>query len=587
MDAARRGDWMTQIAEPIDVVAELIRCRASPVYFVFKYCRIKDERSGLYVPFELWPSQVPVLRDIHRELFLIILKARQLGITTLVVAYAVWLAIFKPGATILVFSKGQKEARDMLRKKIRTMIKGLPEWLQPAAFVVDQSEQLELSNGSRFVSFAARGSGGDSFTASLVIIDEADLIPDLDTLLSGAKPTMAAGGKLVMLSRADKSKPNSPFKRTFRAATEGHSAYKPVFLPWFARPERDVRWYEAEKEEIEARTGAADELYSNYPETVEQALAPRTLDRRFPMKWLEQCYEPGTPLPLELTPFAGVSGAVRVYELPRHGREYIVGVDVALGNPNSDDSVSVVLERASLRQVAVLCGKHEPGVIAHYAAKIAGWYNRAWINVERNNHGITTVAELRKLRDPSPRVLAGRDNKLGWWTDRLGKSMMYDAVAESLRCGSCTIRDKQTLDQLTSLEIGTLEAPEGDHDDCAVAFGLALHGAATPVRKGDVQVITFSREPEAEPDQSRMQGPPSPVAGVEWFEAYGEWWVRLERDGERLDLYGSPDKAAAEAAGRAATALRAMQGPVLGPLSDDAIDVHVYQVLRDRGWIEV
>lgn len=570
---------MTTDTEDVDVVAELIKCRANPVYFVWNYCRIKNEQTGQYVPFALWPSQVPLLQQIHANRFPIILKARQLGITTLVVAYAVWLATFKPGATILVFSKGQKEARDMLRKKIRPMLRGLPEWLQPEQFLVDQSEQLELSNGSRFVSFAARGSGGDSFTASLVIVDEADLIPDLDTLLSGAKPTMAAGGKLVMLSRADKSKTKSPFKDAFRAACKGLGPYTPVFLAWFARPERNKAWYEEEKSEIEARTGAVDELYSNYPETIEQALAPRTLDRRFPLKWLEQCYEPGTPLPLELTPFAGMSG-VRIYALPKMGRSYIVGVDVALGNPNSDDSVSIVLDRTTLRQVAVLCGKHEPAVIAHYAAKIAAWYNRAWINCERNNHGIVTVAELRKIRDPSPRVLAGRDNKLGWWTDRLGKSMMYDAVAESLRCGSCTIVDKQTLDQLTSLEIGTLEAPDGDHDDCAVGFGLALHGAATPVRKAAVEVITVSREEEKPAIETT-----STVPNVQWFETLGEWWVRIERDGNRLDLFGHPEREKAEAAARSAAALQATNGPVAGPLSDDPIDVHVYDKLKERGWL--
>ncbi len=564
-----------------NIRAELIRCAANVVYFVWNYCWVKDEKTKAWAPFHLWPDQTDALRIIDHNRFVILLKARQIGMTTLVVCYAVWLLIFTPGSTILIFSKTQREAKDVL-KRIKQTIRRLPEWLQPAAYVIDATQQLELTNGSQVITFASRGPGGDSYTASLVIIDEADLIPELNELLEGAEPTVAADGKLILLSRVDKAKPNSPFKMIWRAAVAGLNDFAHKFIAWSSRPGRTQAWYEAQKRSIESRTGALDDLYAQYPASPEEALAPRSLDRRLPIKWVEQCFEQGEPLPIALLPgwMSGLEG-VRVYELPVTGRDYIAGIDVALGNPNSDDSVTCILDRLSLRQVAVLVGKHEPGVIAHYGAKLAAWYNRAWINVERNNHGITTVAELRKLRDPSPRVLVGRDNKLGWWTDRLGKSMMYDAVAESLRCGSCIVRDKQTFDQLVSLEIGTLEAPEGEHDDCAVAFALALHGAARPVRKPGIEVIAIDNAPIETP-----QEPPaaSDVGGVEWFESLGEWWARPVRDGQRIDLYSSARREDAEMAMRSAQTLMAMRTPP-GPLSENLIDVSVFVKLRDAGWI--
>jgi hypothetical protein len=315
-------------------------------------------------------------------------------------------------------------------------------------------------------------------------------------------------------------------------------------------------------------------LWAQYPATPEEALAPRSLDKRLPFKWLKQCYEEGKCLPLNFTPFAGVDG-LRCYALPQVGKDYIVGVDVALGNPNSDDSVCCVLERHSLRQVAVLVGKYEPAVLAQYASRVAAFYRSAWLQVERNNHGIACLDELRKLRC---RVLAGRDNKPGWWTDQKGKYMMYDSVADSLRCGSCTIVDKQTLDQLASLEIGTLSAPEGDNDDCAVAFGLALAGAAQPVRKGELYVHTFKHAPDEVRNDKVIE---SKTPGVTHYPNVGEWWVQRERDGQRYDIFGSSDQASAELASSAVDALLVGQS-----VGDTPIEQEVLQWMKGKGWVQ-
>jgi hypothetical protein len=50
--------------------------------------------------------------------------------------------------------------------------------------------------------------GGRLHTASLALVDEAGFVPDLTELPNAVKPTVDAGGKLVLLSRADKSRPD-------------------------------------------------------------------------------------------------------------------------------------------------------------------------------------------------------------------------------------------------------------------------------------------------------------------------------------------------------------------------------------------
>src|SRR3989304_586704 len=57
---------------------------------------------GAIIPFALWPAQREALASIAGESQVIILKARQLGLSWLVVSYALWLCLFHPGRSVLV-----------------------------------------------------------------------------------------------------------------------------------------------------------------------------------------------------------------------------------------------------------------------------------------------------------------------------------------------------------------------------------------------------------------------------------------------------------------------------------------------------
>src|SRR5690242_19675043 len=94
---------------------EIDKCRRSPGYFLDTYCQISDPTSGEWVPFRLWPAQLCALQKIHDHRLTVILKARQLGLTWLVLGFALWLMLFHPAATILLFSRRDEEATDMLK----------------------------------------------------------------------------------------------------------------------------------------------------------------------------------------------------------------------------------------------------------------------------------------------------------------------------------------------------------------------------------------------------------------------------------------------------------------------------------------
>ena len=221
---------------------ELRKCARSAAYFVTQFVRIEmqvrhaDQQRTEWRPFAMWPEQLALLRTVAGSPKVAVLKARQLGITWLVLAYALWLMLFRRGSTVMLFSRSDVEAKELLRR-LRQMHWHLPEWMQAQTGAPDNDHELTFTRqDSRAKSFPTTKHSGRSFTATLVVIDEADFIQYLSQLLNAAEPAAEAGGQLVLISTSDKEKPNSPFKQIWKAGQAGKNRYAAAFLPWSARP---------------------------------------------------------------------------------------------------------------------------------------------------------------------------------------------------------------------------------------------------------------------------------------------------------------------------------------------------------------
>src|SRR5262249_21749285 len=149
------------------------------------------------------------------------------------------------------------------------------------------------------------------------------------------------------------------------------------------------------------------------PATPDEALAPRSLDKRFRLEWLQQCYRPQAPLSGPFSPYQRVPAipGLVIYALPVPGRRYFMGADPADGNPTSDPSALEVLDAQTGEEVASLVGRFEPATLAAHIDTVGRWYNNAPVLVERNNHG---HAVLLWLLDNSKLIrLCGHDNRPG------------------------------------------------------------------------------------------------------------------------------------------------------------------------------
>lgn len=468
-----------------EIKHEFLKCRVKPAYFIHNYCQIYDAEKRAWIPFRLWVAQFETLKTLHASKLVILLKARQLGMTWLVLAFALWLMLFHPAATVLLFSKRDDEATDLLDFRLKGMYRRLPTWMQCRDVLINNNHQWELSNGSRALSFPT--TGGRSYTANLVIVDEADFVPDLNEVLNAVQPTIDAGGQLFLLSTPNKATPQSMFKQIYKEAKEGAIGWVSVFLAWWVAPWRTVEWYARKTAEILRTTTSKDDLYKEYPATDTEALAPASLDKRIAAEWLEQCKDESIkPIPADALPEGAPSipGLV-IYRLPDAMSEYVIGADPAEGNPTSDESAATLLDRDSGEEIASLAGKFQPSTFASHIDALGMFYNKADVMVERNNHG---HAVLLWLRDNSKlRRLKGHDGKFGssegmndkvpkegWLSNPRGKSILYDTAADAFRESDTVIHSFVTLTQLSLIEGSTLRAPEGELDDRADSYALAL-----------------------------------------------------------------------------------------------------------------
>ncbi len=172
------------------------------------------------------------LTTMQTKRFIVILKARQLGLSWLTLAYVLWEMLYRPAATVLLFSKRDDEAIELLDARLKGMYSRLPPWMRARRVDSDSDHDWLLSNGSNAKAFPT--TGGRSYTGSIAVVDEADYVPDLNALLNAVKPTIDAGGKLILLSTSDKGQPESEFKQIYRAAKRGATDWTPIF-PALAR----------------------------------------------------------------------------------------------------------------------------------------------------------------------------------------------------------------------------------------------------------------------------------------------------------------------------------------------------------------
>jgi hypothetical protein len=357
------------------IAEEYTRCAADPIYFMKKYCRIQHPTRGKIL-FHLFPFQEETLQQLDKNRFNIILKSRQLGISTLSAAYAVWKMIFTPDYNVLVIAIKQEVAKNLVTK-IRVIYDNLPSWMKVQT-VEDNKLSLRLANGSQVKAVAASPEAGRSEALSLLIIDEAAFIDYIDDIWTAATPTLSTGGACIALST-----PNGIggwFHKEWVKAEEGTNNFNPIRLHWTVHPERDQSWRDAQDKILGPKL-AAQECDTSFISSGNSVIEPDILS------FYKETY---IIPPIEKT---GMDGNLWKWEYPDYSKSYMVVADVARGD-GSDYSAAHVIDIDNLEQVAEYRGKIDTKDFGNFLVTLATEYNEALLVVENSNIGWATIQQV-------------------------------------------------------------------------------------------------------------------------------------------------------------------------------------------------
>jgi len=235
---------------------ETKKCMEDPIYFMRKYVKIQHPNKGT-IPFNLFQFQEGSLKRFHDDRFLLILKSRQLGITTLVAAYSLWLSIFNKDKSILVISIKQEVSKEIITK-VRFANEHLPSWLKVKE-VTNNHMSLRFENGSQVAATSSSKDAGRSKALSLLIIDEAAFIDEAADIWNSCFNTLSTGGRAIVLST-----PNGVgnwFHKMWIDAERKKNDFKTLRLPWNLHPERDQVWRDEQTKQLGVK-GANQECFS-------------------------------------------------------------------------------------------------------------------------------------------------------------------------------------------------------------------------------------------------------------------------------------------------------------------------------------
>ena len=359
-----------QIKEAIK--REFIKCAESPAYFMKKYCVIQHPIKGK-IPFALYDFQEKTLDDFIQHDYNILLKARQLGISTLTAGYSLWMMTFHNDKNILVIATKQDTAKNLVTK-VRVMHANLPSWLK-ANCVEDNKLSLRYRNGSQIKAIASSEEAGRSEALSLLVLDEAAFIPKIDTIWTAASQTLALGGQCIALST-----PNGVgnwFHRIWVDAEDCTNDWNMIRLHWTIHPERDEEW-RLEQDNLLGPSMAAQECDCDFI-TSGQSVVDGVI--------LEEYRTTMVKDPMERR---GIDSNVWIWEQPNYTKDYVVSADVSRGDA-TDYSAFHVMEIEDCKQVAEYKGKISTRDFGNLLVNISQEYNNALLVIENATIGWAAI----------------------------------------------------------------------------------------------------------------------------------------------------------------------------------------------------
>lgn len=448
----------------------LQKCEKDPVFFIQNFIKIKDSQTGDILPFKLWDFQKDYIKSFKSKhnpdgyRFHLVLKSRQLGMSTTTLALILHKAIFQKNAKIVIACKKQNDASKMLTDEIFFMIDQLPAFLRPSEKERNKTRIHFASSNSWIQAVSASPGALRQYQATHVVFDEFafynEIRADLDTeMFRAALPSFQKDGFCTIIST-----PNGlgNMYADYVSKALNHELPKEWWFNSLSWKLRTERLYNAAGEFDD---GESFKL---------SVLALPNGKRIWAAEYDCQLLASGSPV--------FTIDALRLLTQPQNPNprlKYIIGADVG-GGSGGDYSVAQVLDQYGNQVFTYRDNNINPKDFGNRLYDLARQYNNAIIAVERNNMGISTIDQLENKHYKN--LYRAEDGKIGFLTTEKSKPQIIFDLDAMIVSNTISLSDKRTVEELqmyqhltSNTSSSKMSAPAGKHDDCVMSLAIAAH----------------------------------------------------------------------------------------------------------------
>lgn len=478
----------------------------------------------------------------------IVLKARQMGLSTLFEGLIFHDTANNENKNALIIAHEETASGNLFSmsklyyENIPDVIRPMKKYSNGKVLSFENpetDEKLKADNpGLRSkISIATAGSGevGRSATIHSLHVSELAFFPDPKTTMLGLLQSVPDQPNTLVVLESTANGVGDYFHEMWQKAVRGENEFTAVFLPWFTDPmySREFSSSAQKQQLIDEITSTSTDMNGNvihtyeydlmkkfnltyeqmnwrkytiankcqgdeelfmqeYPSTPEEAFIS-TGRPKFAIKSLKK-YQTITKEPtrgylvndqdgkIKFVP--DEKGYISIWKEPEPDTIYCIGADVAEGLVEGDYSCATVGDTNTFDIVAMWHGHIDPDLYGVELIKLARYYNDAYLGVENNNHGLTTLSTIKKneywnlfFSKSYDRISDTMTQKLGWTTSVRTKPFMIDKLSEFVREMYLGIYSDLIISEMFTYVIednGRTNAQIGCHDDTVMATAIML-----------------------------------------------------------------------------------------------------------------
>ncbi len=491
------------------------------------FIKIAD-KSGKIVPFKPTDEQRYLIDNL--EHMNIISKSRQLGCSVISVAMSIRECVIHSNSCCVLISHNQSSTNAIF-DKLKQQFFSLPEWLRPK-LLTNNRQALTFANGSSITCMTAgnKDCGRGSTYNAIVHLSEFAFWKNQETQLKSIMQAVSSSATVIIESTSNGF---NPYSELFLQARNGENDFKPFFFNWingrslfkdqykqatklylashnnkmltedeYDDEERELVKIGMTPEQAIWRRGkiaisGVDGFHQEFPSTPQEsfvATGSSVFDSKRICSLLvaitEQKIKPKTlnqlvGLPVMLRQY--IPKSLSIWEVPKSGMRYYIGVDVSEGLGGKHDYSTMFVMDNNGKQVAEFKNNSvKPYVFADLLNCIGRWYNKALLTVEKASGGHSVIERLRyehkymnmtkfQTYDEYKRTIW----KVGFETTQKSKSIAVNDAREWFDKGLVDINSCDLLEEMkvfVAEDNGSMNAVSGSHDDLISAFWLCIQG---------------------------------------------------------------------------------------------------------------